>query len=43
VLNVTGLGEDVSSARAAAYAATEMLSFDGMQMRHDIAADAVGS
>jgi phosphoribosylamine--glycine ligase len=42
VLNVTALGGDVSFARAAAYAAAEMVSFDGMQMRRDIAADAAG-
>jgi phosphoribosylamine--glycine ligase len=40
VLNVTALGADPGSARDAAYAAAEMISFDGMQMRHDIAADA---
>jgi phosphoribosylamine---glycine ligase len=40
VLNVTALGGHVSFARAAAYAAAEMVSFDGMQMRLDIAADA---
>jgi phosphoribosylamine--glycine ligase len=40
VLNVTGLGADAGSARDAAYAATEMISFDGMQLRRDIAADA---
>jgi phosphoribosylamine--glycine ligase len=41
VLNVTALGEDLGSARAAAYAAAGMISFDGMQMRGDIAADEV--
>jgi phosphoribosylamine--glycine ligase len=41
VLNVTGLGTDAGSARDAAYAAIEMISFDGMQLRRDIAADAV--
>jgi phosphoribosylamine--glycine ligase len=40
VLNVTALGEDVSTARAAAYAAADMIDFDGRQMRRDIAADA---
>ncbi len=40
VLNVTALGADVQSARAAAYAAAHMISFDGMQMRDDIAAPA---
>jgi phosphoribosylamine--glycine ligase len=38
VLNVTALGADPGSARDAAYAAAEMISFDGMQLRHDIAA-----
>ena len=40
VLNVTALGPDPDSARAAAYAAAEMISFDGMQLRRDIARDA---
>jgi phosphoribosylamine---glycine ligase len=40
VLNVTALGADPDSARGAAYAAAEMISFDGMQLRHDIAAHA---
>ena len=40
VLNVTALGADLGSARRAAYAAAEMISFDGMQLRHDIAAHA---
>jgi phosphoribosylamine--glycine ligase len=38
VMNVTALGADVGSARAAAYAGARMISFDGMQMRGDIAA-----
>jgi phosphoribosylamine---glycine ligase len=38
VLNVTALGDDADAARAAAYAATQMISFDGMQLRTDIAA-----
>ncbi len=42
VLNVTGFGPDAESARAAAYAGAEMISFEGMQMRRDIAAQAVG-
>ena len=37
VLNLTGLGPDPASARGAAYAAAHMISFDGMQMRRDIA------
>jgi phosphoribosylamine--glycine ligase len=38
VLSLTGLGEDTAAARAEAYAAAHMISFDGMQLRHDIAA-----
>jgi phosphoribosylamine--glycine ligase len=37
VLNVTGFGDDASAAREAAYAAARMISFEGMQMRGDIA------
>ncbi|HEX4837905.1 MAG TPA: phosphoribosylamine--glycine ligase [Solirubrobacteraceae bacterium] len=40
VLNVTALGASACSARAAAYAAAQTISFDGMQMRSDIAANA---
>ncbi len=40
VLNVTALGASARSAREAAYAAAEKISFDGMQMRRDIAASA---
>jgi phosphoribosylamine---glycine ligase len=40
VLNVTALAADPRSAREAAYAAAKMISFDGMQLRHDIAAHA---
>ncbi len=38
VLNVTALGDDVPAARAAAYAAADMIEFDGRQLRRDIAA-----
>jgi len=38
VLSVTALGDDIAAARAGAYAAAEMISFDGKQLRHDIAA-----
>jgi len=38
VLNVTALGDDVAAARQAAYAAADMISFDGCQLRRDIAA-----
>jgi phosphoribosylamine--glycine ligase len=41
VLNVTALGDGVQAARAAAYAAADMIDFDGMQMRRDIAREAV--
>ncbi|MFZ1924957.1 MAG: phosphoribosylglycinamide synthetase C domain-containing protein [Solirubrobacteraceae bacterium] len=40
VLNVTALGANAISARTAAYAAAEKISFDGMQLRRDIAANA---
>lgn len=38
VLNVTALGPTLAAARDAAYAAAAVISFDGMQMRRDIAA-----
>ena len=41
VLNVTGLGADAAAARGRAYEAAERISFDGKQMRTDIAARAV--
>jgi phosphoribosylamine--glycine ligase len=37
VLNVTALGSGAADARAAAYAAADMIEFDGKQMRRDIA------
>ena len=37
VLGVTALGDDRADARAAAYAAAQMISFDGAQLRGDIA------
>jgi phosphoribosylamine---glycine ligase len=37
VLNVTGLGADAASAREAAYAAADMIQFEGRQLRRDIA------
>jgi phosphoribosylamine--glycine ligase len=40
VLGVTALGDELRSARAAAYAAASAISFDGMQLRRDIAAQA---
>jgi phosphoribosylamine---glycine ligase len=41
VLNLTGLGPTPAEARERAYAAAEMIEFDGKQMRTDIAARAV--
>ena len=38
VVGVSGLGVDVSSARSAAYAAADKISFDGLHRRNDIAA-----
>ena len=40
VLNVTALGVSAEFARTAAYAAAQKISFDGMQLRRDIAANA---
>jgi phosphoribosylamine--glycine ligase len=40
VLNVTGFGPDAESARASAYAGARMISFEGMQLRGDIASGA---
>jgi phosphoribosylamine---glycine ligase len=40
VLNLTALGPTAQSARTAAYAAAEKISFEGMQLRRDIAAHA---
>jgi phosphoribosylamine--glycine ligase len=42
VLAVTALGVDLTTARAAAYAAADMISFEGKQARRDIAARAAG-
>jgi phosphoribosylamine---glycine ligase len=41
VLNLTGLGPTAAEARRRAYDAAELISFDGRQMRTDIAARAV--
>jgi phosphoribosylamine--glycine ligase len=38
VLNVVGLGADREAARAAAYAAADVITFDGKTYRRDIAA-----
>ena len=37
VLNVTALGATPAAARAAAYAAADAITFDGRQLRRDIA------
>ena len=42
ILSVTGTGNTVADARARAYAAVELISFEGMQFRRDIAAVAGG-
>jgi phosphoribosylamine---glycine ligase len=41
VLNVTALGEDPAAARDAAYAAADVIAFEGKQLRRDIAHRAV--
>jgi phosphoribosylamine--glycine ligase len=41
VLNVTALGEDPAAARDAAYAAADVIAFQGKQLRRDIARRAV--
>ena len=43
VLNVTALGADAAAARAAAYAAADVIQFDGRQLRQDIALRAVAT
>jgi phosphoribosylamine--glycine ligase len=41
VLNVTALGDDPAAARDAAYAAADVIAFEGKQLRRDIARRAV--
>ncbi len=41
VLSVTALGTDIAACRESAYAAAEVIEFDGRQLRHDIALRAV--
>jgi phosphoribosylamine--glycine ligase len=41
VLGVTALGGEAADARATAYAAADMIEFEGRQMRSDIAAEVV--
>jgi phosphoribosylamine--glycine ligase len=43
VLNVTALGETVAKAREAAYAAADLITFEGRQLRRDVALRAVES
>jgi phosphoribosylamine--glycine ligase len=43
VLSVTALGDDAAAARAAAYAAADMIEFHGKQVRRDIALRAVAT
>ena len=43
VLNVTALGPTSRAARDAAYAAADMIEFDGRQLRRDIALHAAGA
>jgi len=40
VVCVTALGDDAAAARAAAYAAADMIDFEGKQLRRDIAGEA---
>ena len=42
ILNVTGLGDDLAAARSAAYAAADLVSWDGARRREDIALVASG-
>lgn len=42
VLGVTGLGRDIRSAKAVAYAAIDKIKFDGIYYRHDIGYKAIG-
>jgi phosphoribosylamine--glycine ligase len=42
VLAVRAVGSDVAEARARAYAAADLISFDGLQRRSDIAAEPLG-
>ena len=43
VLAVTGLGDDLATARAHAYTRISTIAFDGMQMRRDIGWRAIGA
>ena len=37
ILNVTGVGENLGAARAAAYAAADLITWEGVRRRDDIA------
>ena len=37
ILNVTGVGDEIGAARAAAYAAADLIAWDGVRRREDIA------
>ena len=37
ILNVTATGDDIASARTAAYAAADLITWDGVRRREDIA------
>ncbi len=43
VLGVTALGADAAAARSCAYAAADMIEFEGKQLRRDIALNVAGS
>jgi phosphoribosylamine-glycine ligase len=43
VLDVTGMGPDLSVARTRAYEAAGLITWDGMQLRGDIAAAAAAT
>jgi phosphoribosylamine---glycine ligase len=43
VLNVSALGDDLAGARRQAYLAADRIRFEGMQLRHDIAAPAAAA
>lgn len=43
ILNVTGVGDDIAGARAAAYAAADLIAWNGVRRREDIALAAARS
>ena len=42
ILNVTGVGDDIAAARSAAYAAADLITWQGARRREDIALVASG-